>query len=53
MTGRYPVRTHVTTPYYPTGAPMDLLMDALGRYAYGVRGIPEDEVLLPEVLKFV
>jgi arylsulfatase A len=50
LTGRYPIRTHVTTPLYPTGHPMNLLMDALGRYAYGVRGIPEDEVLLPEVL---
>jgi uncharacterized sulfatase len=29
---------------------MDWLMDLLGRYAYGVRGIPQDEVLLPEVL---
>jgi arylsulfatase A len=25
-------------------------MDVLGRYAYGVTGIPQDEVLLPEVL---
>jgi arylsulfatase A len=51
LTGRYPIRTHMTNPLYPTGHPMNLLMDALGRYAYGVRGIPQDEVLLPEVLR--
>jgi uncharacterized sulfatase len=51
LTGRYPVRTHMTSPLYPTGHPMNLLMNVLGRYAYGVRGIPEDEILLPEVLK--
>jgi arylsulfatase A len=50
LTGRYPVRTHMTNPLYPTGHPMNTLMDVLGRYAYGVRGIPQDEVLLPEVL---
>ena len=50
LTGRYPIRTHMTNPLYPSGHPMNLLMDGLGRYAYSVRGIPEDEVLLPEVL---
>jgi uncharacterized sulfatase len=50
LTGRYPIRTHITNPLYPTGDPMNTLMDALGRYAYGVRGIPQDEVLLPEAL---
>lgn len=50
LTGRYPVRTHMTNPVYPTGHPMNALMDVLGRYAYGVRDIPGDEVLLPEVL---
>ena len=50
LTGRYPVRTHITNPLYPSGHPMNLLMDGLGRYAYSVRGIPEDEVLLPEAL---
>lgn len=50
LTGRYPVRTHITNPLYPTGHPMNLLMDVLGRYAYSVTGIPEDEILLPEVL---
>jgi len=50
LTGRYPVRTHMTNPLYPTGHPMNALMDVLGRYAYGVRDVPQDEILLPEVL---
>ena len=50
LTGRYPVRTLVTNPVYPSGHPMNLLMDGLGRYSYGVRDIPEDEVLLPAAL---
>ncbi|MEW5873138.1 MAG: sulfatase [Chloroflexota bacterium] len=51
MTGRYPIRTHVTMPLYPAGAPLDIAFNALGVYNYGVRGIPQDEILLPEVLK--
>jgi arylsulfatase A len=50
LTGRYPVRTHMTNPLFSTHDAMNLLMDVLGRYAYGVTGIPQDEVLLPEVL---
>jgi arylsulfatase A len=50
LTGRYPVRTHMTTPLFSTGDAMNVLMDVLGRYAYGVTGIPEDEVLLSEAL---
>lgn len=51
LTGRYPVRTHMTSPLYPTGHPMNLVMHLVGRYAYGVTAIPEDEVLLSEVLQ--
>jgi uncharacterized sulfatase len=50
LTGRYPIRTHMTNPTYPRGHAMNLLMDVLGRYAYSVRAIPEDEILLPEAL---
>ena len=50
LTGRYPVRTLLTTPLLSTYDAMNLVMDILGRYSYGIRGIPEDEVLLPEVL---
>jgi uncharacterized sulfatase len=50
LTGRYPVRTLVTSAVYPKGSPMNVFMDFAGFYSYGVRGIPEDEVLLPEIL---
>ena len=51
LTGRYPIRTHVTTSLYPAGCLMDVAFDRTGDYAHGVRGIPEDEVLLPELLQ--
>lgn len=51
LTGRYPVRTLMTNPLFATHDPMNLVMDVLGRYSYGVTGIPEDEVLLSEVLQ--
>jgi arylsulfatase A len=50
LTGRYPVRTLITTPLLSTYDAMNVVMDVLGRYSYNVRGIPQDEVLLPEVL---
>lgn len=51
LSGRYPIRTMVTGSLYPTGSPMNLLMDVAGFYTNGVRGIPEDEILLPEILQ--
>lgn len=50
LTGRYPVRTLITSPLLSTNDAMNVVMDVLGRYTYNVRGIPQDEVLLPEVL---
>ena len=50
LTGRYPVRTLISTPLLSTGNPMNIVMDLLGRYSYNVQGIPKDEVLLPEAL---
>jgi len=50
LTGRYPVRSLMTTPLLSTRDAMNLVMDVLGRYSYGVTGIPQDEVLLSEVL---
>jgi len=50
LTGRYPVRTLITTPLLSTHDAMNIVMDVLGRYSYNVQGIPRDEVLLPEVL---
>jgi len=50
LTGRYPVRTLITNPLLSTYDAMNVVMDVLGRYSYNVRGIPVDEVLLPEAL---
>lgn len=50
LTGRYPVRTLITSPLLSTHDAMNLVMDVLGRYSYNVRGIPQDEVILSEVL---
>jgi uncharacterized sulfatase len=38
-------------PLNPAGSLMDIVFNLGGVYAYGVRGIPPDEVLLPEVLQ--
>ena len=51
LTGRYPVRTHMTLPLYPPGHPMGLFLNAIGRYPNGVTGVPEDELLLSELLR--
>lgn len=51
LTGRYPVRTLISTPLLSTNNPLNPVMDVLGRYSYNVRGIPKDEVLLSEVLQ--
>ena len=51
MSGRYPIRTMVTGALYPSGSLMNPLLDVVGFYTLGVRGIPEDEVLLPEILQ--
>jgi arylsulfatase A len=51
LTGRYAIRSHIAVPLYPAGSPMDLVFRVGGIYRNGVRGIPEDEVLLPELLQ--
>jgi len=51
LTGRYPVRAHVPTVFYPTGSLLDRILSIAGGYSYGLKGIPQDEILLPEVLK--
>lgn len=51
LTGRYPIRTMVTGSLYPTGSPMNLVMELAGFYTHGVHGIPDDEILLPEILQ--
>lgn len=51
LAGRYPIRTHVTLPLYPTASRMDLAFRAAGVRRYGMTGIPPDEALLPELLQ--
>lgn len=51
LTGRYPVRSHMTLPLYPDNHPMEFLLKLVDRYQYDVTGIPEDEAVLPELLK--
>jgi uncharacterized sulfatase len=41
----------MTTPLYPTGHPMYYFLNVVGRYPYNVTGIPQDEVMLPELLQ--
>lgn len=50
LTGRYPVRSHMTLPLYPNNHPMEFMLKLVDRYQYDVTGIPEDEALLPEIL---
>lgn len=51
LSGRYPIRTMVTGSLYPAGSPMNLVMSLAGFHLFDVHGIPEDEVLLPELLQ--
>jgi arylsulfatase A len=51
LTGRYPVRTLISMPLLSTHNPLNIVMDITGRYSYDVQGIPEDEVLLPEIFQ--
>jgi len=51
LTGRYPVRTLLPNPLMSTYDAMNLVMHLIGRYSYGVGGIPADELLLPELLQ--
>ena len=51
LTGRYPVRTLLPNIVAPDRSAHDFLLRAAGAYSYGVTGIPEDELLIPEVLR--
>jgi arylsulfatase A len=51
LTGRYPIRSHMTLPLYPKNHPMEFLLKLVDRYRYDVTGIPEDEAMLPEILQ--
>jgi uncharacterized sulfatase len=47
LTGRYPPRTGLVQVTFPHGSPFDRLM----RIGHLPTGMPEDEILLPEVLR--
>jgi len=51
LTGRYPIRSHITLPLYPKNHYMEYLLKIVDRYQFDVTGIPEDEALVPEILK--
>jgi arylsulfatase A-like enzyme len=51
LSGRYPIRSHMTLPLYPRHHYMEYLLKLVDRYPYDVTGIPEDEALLPEILQ--
>jgi len=51
LTGRYPIRSHMTLPLYPKNHYMEYLLKLVDRYQYDVTGIPKDETLLPEILQ--
>lgn len=50
LTGRYPKRSHMTLPLYPTNHPMEYFLKLVDRYQFDVTGIPEDEITLAEIL---
>lgn len=51
LTGRYPIRSHMTLPLYPKNHPMEYVLKLVDRYRYDITGIPEDEAMLPEILQ--
>lgn len=55
LTGRYPLRTHTPGVFMDTesinGHLKNIFEYVKGSYAYGVTGLPTDEILLPEVLQ--
>lgn len=53
LTGRYPMRSHMTLPLYPRNHPMEFMLKLVDRYQYDVTAIPEDEATLAEILSRV
>ncbi|MCJ7626594.1 MAG: sulfatase-like hydrolase/transferase [Anaerolineaceae bacterium] len=51
LTGRYAMRSHLPTPLYPHRSIKSLFLNLVVRHPYNVTGIPEDELLLSEVLQ--
>ena len=53
LTGRYPMRSHMTLPLYPRNHPMEFMLKLVDRYQFDVTAIPEDEATLAEILSRV
>jgi len=50
LTGRLPVRAHVPSVFFPSHTLVNLFF-SIFTYSYGMNGIAQDEILLPEILK--
>jgi arylsulfatase A-like enzyme len=50
LTGRYPVRAHMPNVLFPSSIPFLFLFSPFF-YSYGMRGLPQDEITIPEVLQ--
>ena len=53
LTGRYPNRCLTPTVFYPKRSIWNTIMSVLDWFQYGVKGLPQDEITLAEVLKKV
>ncbi len=54
LTGRHPLRMHASNVYFPNSTAMGFLINSfIRRHAYGVLGLMEDEITIPEVLREV
>jgi len=52
LTGRHPLRMHMPNVYFPRKTLTGLMINFfIRKTAYGVKGILEDEITIPEVLK--
>ena len=51
LTGRHPLRMHIPFVFFPKGSWTDIIFKLFGRGRYGVKGLLEDEITIPEALK--
>ncbi|MHA1721287.1 MAG: sulfatase family protein [Promethearchaeota archaeon] len=53
LTGRYPLRMHIPNVFFPKKSPINFILKFLIKGTYGVKGLLEDEITIPEALKQV
>jgi arylsulfatase A-like enzyme len=51
LTGRYPMRMHISAVFFPRHSLVDLALRIGGIYSFGVDGLLEDEITLGEALQ--